>query len=112
MGTTQRLWRWRSNPLRRQEDVVEAWVVLIVWALALVGGVLAALVPAVAAEDQYAEQRAHRHAVGVVLLADAPHGVTADWSTDTRVQGSVRLGPRRLCVSQPDSGTTATGQAA
>ncbi|MEU2716638.1 hypothetical protein [Streptomyces sp. NPDC007205] len=84
MGTTQRKWRWRSNPLRRQEDVVEAWIVLIVWTPALVGGALAALVTAGAAEDQYAEQRAHRHAVRAVLLADSPHGVTADWSTDGR----------------------------
>ncbi|QTD96427.1 Rv1733c family protein [Streptomyces cyanogenus] len=90
MGTTQRLWRWRSNPLRRREDVVEAWMVLVVWTLALVGGALAGLVTAGAAEDQYTEQRTHRHAVRAVLLADAPHGVTADWSPDGRVQGPVR----------------------
>ncbi|MER6030054.1 hypothetical protein [Streptomyces sp. NPDC001851] len=90
MGTTKRLWRWRRNPLRRHEDVVEAWIVLIVWTLVLVGGALAALVTAGAAEDQYAERRAHRHAVRAVLLASAPHGVTTEWSTDSRVQGSVR----------------------
>ncbi|MES9523566.1 Rv1733c family protein [Streptomyces capoamus] len=102
MDTTKRLWRWRSNPLRRREDVVEAWIVLIVWALALLGGALAALVTAGAAENQYAEQRAHRHSVRAVLLADAPHGVTTKWSADSRVQGSVRW-------TAPD-GTLRTGR--
>ena len=28
--TSQRWWRWRSNPLRRHTDIVEAWIVLAV----------------------------------------------------------------------------------
>lgn len=27
-----RFWRWRSNPLRRHDDIVEAWLVPTVWA--------------------------------------------------------------------------------
>jgi hypothetical protein len=26
----RRLWRLRSNPLRRHDDVVEAWIILVV----------------------------------------------------------------------------------
>ncbi|MGW2033888.1 Rv1733c family protein [Streptomyces sp. NPDC001811] len=101
MSTTQRLWRWRSNPLRRREDVVEAWIVLVVWVLAVAGGALAGLVTARAAEDDYAEQRAHRHAVRAVLVSDAPRDLTVDGSPDGRVQGSVRW-------AAPD-GTSRTG---
>jgi len=32
----KRLWRLRSNPLRRHDDIVEAWIVLVVWAVVLV----------------------------------------------------------------------------
>ncbi|MET8765633.1 hypothetical protein [Streptomyces sp. NPDC004658] len=101
MSTTQRLWRWRSNPLRRHEDVVEAWIVLVVWVLAVLGGALAGLVTARAAEHEYAEQRAHRHAVRAVLVSDAPRDLTTDGSPDGRVQGSVRW-------TAPD-GTSRTG---
>ncbi|GGS55565.1 Rv1733c family protein [Streptomyces cinerochromogenes] len=101
MSTTQWLWRWRSNPLRRHEDIVEAWIVLVVWVVAVVGGALAALVTAQAADHAYAEQRAHRHAVRAVLVSDAPHGFAADWSTDGRVRGAVRW-------TAPD-GTSRTG---
>ncbi|WP_420709208.1 hypothetical protein [Streptomyces sp. AS58] len=50
MGTTKRLWRWRSNPLRRREDVVEAWVVLTVRVIVAVAGAVAGLVTARSAE--------------------------------------------------------------
>ncbi|MFF7356416.1 hypothetical protein ACFZA1_27775 [Streptomyces filipinensis] len=90
MGTTKRLWRWRSNPLRRHEDVVEAWVVLTVWVVVALAGTFAALATARSAEHEFAGQRAHRHAVRAVLLADAPHDVRADRQTDGRVRGSVR----------------------
>ncbi|WP_237546779.1 hypothetical protein [Streptomyces sp. SID161] len=69
MSTTKRLWRWRSNPLRRHEDVVEAWVVLTVWVMVALAGTVAALVTARSAEHEFAEQRAHRHAVRAVRVA-------------------------------------------
>ncbi|MEU2222881.1 hypothetical protein [Streptomyces sp. NPDC018347] len=90
MGTTKWLWRWRSNPLRRHEDVVEAWVVLAVCVIVAFAGAVVALLTARAAEHGFAQERAHRHAVRAVLLADAPHGVTARWSADDRVEVPVR----------------------
>ena len=71
MSTTKRLWRWRSNPLRRHEDVVGAWGVLTVWVTVAVAGAAAGLVTARGAEHEFAEQRAHRHAVRAVLVAVA-----------------------------------------
>ncbi|MFS4092963.1 hypothetical protein [Streptomyces sp. AF1A] len=102
MSTMKRLWRWRSNPLRRHEDVVEAWVVLTVWVVVAVAGAFAGLVTARSAEHEFAQQRAHRHTVRAVLAADAPHGISGAWSTDGRVQGSVRW-------TAPD-GTPRTGR--
>ncbi|MGW4561142.1 Rv1733c family protein [Streptomyces sp. NPDC004561] len=90
MGTTKRLWRWRSNPLRRHEDVVEAWIVLVTWLVVVVAGAVAALAAVSGTEHEFAQQRAHRRPVAAVLLADAPRSVTGDWSTKGRVQGSVR----------------------
>lgn len=68
--TTKWLWRWRSNPLRRREDVLEAWLVLLVWAVVTVGGTLAGVVTAHAAEDVFAQQRAERVPVAAVLVSD------------------------------------------
>ncbi|MGQ4417017.1 hypothetical protein ACN6LA_003051 [Streptomyces sp. SAS_269] len=90
MGGTKRPWRWRSNPLRRHEDIVEAWILLAVWVVVMIGGAAAALVTARSAEHEFTEQRAHRHPVRAVLLADAPHGVGTGWSADDRVRASVR----------------------
>ncbi|WP_330342443.1 Rv1733c family protein [Streptomyces sp. NBC_00557] len=102
MRCSKRLWRWRSSPLRRREDVIEAWIVLAVWLVMVIGGGVAALVTDRSAEHEFAEQRTHQHPVDAVLLTDAPHGVSADWSTDGRVQGSVRW-------KAPD-GTSRTGR--
>ncbi|WP_128381346.1 hypothetical protein [Streptomyces cavernae] len=75
--TTRRLWRWRSNPLRRRDDVIEAWVVLTVWAVVVVGGALAGLVTALAAQETFAQQRAERHSVRAELVADVPRSASA-----------------------------------
>ncbi|MEW2267248.1 hypothetical protein ACGF5T_34870 [Streptomyces sp. NPDC047853] len=46
-GTARKwLWRWRSNPLRRHDDVIEAWMVLVTWAVIVGGGAVAGLVTA------------------------------------------------------------------
>ncbi|MFF7969889.1 hypothetical protein [Streptomyces sp. NPDC007905] len=100
--TRKPLWRWRDNPLRRREDIVEAWVVLAVWIVVVVGGTLAALVTAGAAADEFAQQRAHRHPARAVLLAGAPPGATAARSTDGRIRVSLRW-------TAPD-GTSRTGR--
>ncbi|MGN5377661.1 hypothetical protein ACQ4WX_07880 [Streptomyces lasalocidi] len=39
--TPVRLWRWRSNPLRRHSDVIEAWIILATWVFALLCGAVA-----------------------------------------------------------------------
>ncbi|MGW7529204.1 Rv1733c family protein [Streptomyces sp. NPDC054783] len=90
MNAKAGMWRWRSNPLRRREDVVEAWLVLAVWILVVVGGAVAGLVTARAAGDVFAAQRAHRHPVRAVLLADAPHGTTSAWPAGGLVRAKVR----------------------
>ncbi|MEU6611159.1 hypothetical protein ABZ922_40070 [Streptomyces shenzhenensis] len=88
MRATRRLWRWRSNPLRRREDIVEAWIILAVWVVVVVGGTVAGAVTAHAAADMLAQQRARRYPVQAVLLADAPP-MTA-WAAGGQVRDSVR----------------------
>ncbi|GGL16497.1 Rv1733c family protein [Streptomyces flaveus] len=70
--TKQRLWRWRSNPLRRRDDAVEAWIVLAVWTGIALGGTLAGLVAGHAVAESFAQQRAGRHSVPAVLLENTP----------------------------------------
>ncbi|MGA5710487.1 hypothetical protein ACPCK8_29145 [Streptomyces cellulosae] len=80
-STRKRLWRWRNNPLRRRDDIVEAWLVLTVGALIAVGGTVAGLVTAHAADEVFARQRAERYSVRAVLLTDVPRskaGLTSD----------------------------------
>jgi len=67
-----RFWRWRRNPLRRRSDQLEAWIVLAAWTLALLGGLLAALVTQGAIQDDLAARRADVHSVSAVLTEDAP----------------------------------------
>ncbi|MFE0546437.1 Rv1733c family protein [Streptomyces sp. NPDC058891] len=83
-------WRWRSNPLRRREDRVEAWVVSAVWAVAAVGGTTAGLVTAHAADEAFAQQRAARHAVHAVLLTDVANRPPALGSPEGKVWATVR----------------------
>jgi hypothetical protein len=95
--TKKRLWRWRSNPLRRRDDVLEAWLVLAVWALIAVGGTLAGAVTARAADDVFAQQRAERTHVRAVLLADTPHAASNSYRVVAKLRwttpdGSVHTG--------------------
>jgi hypothetical protein len=91
------LWRWRHNPLRRRDDMLEAWVILAVWALIAVGGTLSGVVTARAADDVFAQQRAVRTPVRAVLLSDTPRAATNSYRTSAKVSwttqnGSVRTG--------------------
>ncbi|MFJ1967328.1 hypothetical protein ACIO93_01510 [Streptomyces sp. NPDC087903] len=86
----KRLWRWRGNPLRRRDDVVEAWIVLAVWMFFAVGGTVAGLVTAHAADEMFARQRSERQSVAAVLLDDLPRGATAIGGTTDRRMTSVR----------------------
>ncbi|MGW0080360.1 Rv1733c family protein [Streptomyces sp. NPDC003393] len=87
--TGRRLWRWHSNPLRRHEDVVEAWIVLVMWVLILVGGAIVWTVTARAADEEFGWQRTDRHEVSAVLLTDAPRS-TAPGTDTYRTQAKVR----------------------
>ncbi|WP_326655567.1 MULTISPECIES: hypothetical protein [unclassified Streptomyces] len=65
-------WRWRRNPLRRRSDAVEAWIVLVTWVLALIGGAVAGGVAAYCVDQAIERERAGRQAVPAVLVSDAP----------------------------------------
>ncbi|WP_443068493.1 Rv1733c family protein [Streptomyces sp. NBC_01352] len=85
------LWRWRRNPLRRGSDVVEAWVVLAAWVLAVVGGILVGLVAQGAVERDLGRQRVERRAVTAVLVEDARDKVApAAAAGDERVWAKAR----------------------
>jgi hypothetical protein len=86
----QRLWRWRSNPMRRREDVLEAWVVLVMWLVVLLGGVLVGVFTAHAAGAGLDAQRETRHPVQAVLTEDAPRTPVATSTGDDMVRASVR----------------------
>ncbi|MDG5806072.1 hypothetical protein P9869_26120 [Streptomyces ossamyceticus] len=96
------LWRWRSNPLRRHEDVLEAWLVLAVWAVVVVGGTLAGFLTARAAQEVFADQRAERRSVPAVLLSDVPAPSSGPYSAGDRSSAEVRW-------TAPD-GTPRTGR--
>ncbi|PKV83140.1 hypothetical protein [Streptomyces sp. TLI_146] len=86
----QRLWRWRNNPLRRRHDIVEAWLVLAVWTVVVVGGTVAGLTTAHAADAMFARQRAERRSVRAVLLSDVPRDPSAPRGTPDRRMAPVR----------------------
>ncbi|MGJ5749012.1 hypothetical protein FB563_6580 [Streptomyces puniciscabiei] len=83
-------WRWRGNPLRRPEDVAEAWLVLAVWIVVVLAGAAAGVLTARAAGDVFAAQRAHRHPVRAVVLVDAPRATTEAWPAGGLVRAAVR----------------------
>ena len=99
--TQKWLWRWRDNPLRRHDDIVEAWIVLVVWVVVLVGGTAIGLVTDRVAGDVFARQRAERHTATAVLVDDVPGAATAA-GTSARVMSRVRW-------TAPD-GTSRTGK--
>ncbi|MFD8154890.1 hypothetical protein ACFV28_29620 [Streptomyces sp. NPDC059720] len=84
------LWRWRRNPLRRREDVWEAWILLGACVLVALFGPLAAVLSARATVDSLAQRRAERHPVTATLLRDAPRTAWGDGGTVERVFASVR----------------------
>jgi hypothetical protein len=81
-ASRSRLWRWRRNPLRRHGDVVEAWIVLAVWALALIGGALVGWAAGRAVDQAFADRRAGVHAVSAELTENAADGSLIDSGYD------------------------------
>lgn len=107
----KRLWRLRSNPLRRHDDIVEAWIVLVVWAVVAVGGALAGLVTFHAADEVFVTQRAERHSVQAVLLTDTPPASSTPGGARDLIKAEVRWttadGTRRTGSALVDTGQKA-----
>ncbi|WP_405910424.1 MULTISPECIES: hypothetical protein [unclassified Streptomyces] len=108
-----RFWRWRRSPLRRRSDTVEAWIVLATWILALLGGLLAGQVAAVAMDDTFASRRAQVRPVSAVLTEDATEespSVISGTSSDTvwvKVRWSTADGSTHTGRAKAETGTTA-----
>ncbi|MEV8596028.1 hypothetical protein [Streptomyces sp. NPDC052012] len=100
-----RLWRWRRNPLRRRSDVIEAWLLLATFVLALLAAVFAGLLGARAVDASLDERRAQTRAVPAVLTKDAADALPAPVSEEGagHVWAPVRW-------TAPD-GTSRTGRA-
>ncbi|WP_431313341.1 Rv1733c family protein [Streptomyces antnestii] len=115
--TTVRWWRFRRNPLRRRSDVIEAWVVLIAWLIAVVGGVIAGVVTAGAVVSLIAQERAERQKVTAVVTGERAEAqsyrtrgtsqvrATVRW---TAPDGSARTGHTQV-PSSDRTGTRVTG---
>ncbi|GGW42970.1 hypothetical protein GCM10010503_19390 [Streptomyces lucensis JCM 4490] len=104
-GTGRRLlWRWRSNPLRRRDDVVEACIVLAVWLIVAVGGAAVGVLTGRAADGAFARERAERRPVAAALLQDV---------TGTAGQGSGLGGDRVMAEVRwtTSDGSVHTGRA-
>ncbi|GHE14963.1 Rv1733c family protein [Streptomyces alanosinicus] len=104
--TPVRLWHWRRNPLRRHSDVVEGWIVLAIWVLAVLAGGLAGVVAA-----QTFERSSRVHPVSAVLTGPAPHAQAGSggyddgrvWATVrwTDTDGSVHKGQAKVFPGAP-----------
>ncbi|MDF3299316.1 Rv1733c family protein [Streptomyces tropicalis] len=96
------LWRWRSNPLRRTSDVVEAWLLLAACVLAVAGGLLSAVLTSGVMQRSADRVRAESRPMAAELTAEATHG-PARPSSAALVWGTVRWTDR--------DGTAHTGRA-
>ncbi|MFD8234789.1 hypothetical protein ACFV20_23305 [Streptomyces sp. NPDC059696] len=84
------LWRWRRSPLRRREDVWEAWILLAAWLVVALAAPLAGVLGAQATQEQLTQRRAERHPVTGTLLADSPRTAVNGGVTVDRVVAPVR----------------------
>ncbi|WP_338899864.1 hypothetical protein WBG99_33050 [Streptomyces sp. TG1A-60] len=101
-------WRWRPNPLRRRSDVVEAWTVLLVVLLLLIGapaaGVAAGRWAHRDAQAHAAAERAARDRVSAVVVEGAPAAAPSEHG------GKQPMSWVRARWTEPDGGSR-TGQA-
>ena len=105
-----RWWRLRRNPLRRRSYLVEAWLLLAVWILAVVAAAGAGVWTVLAVERHIDALRADRHSVTAVLVEDAQRIVgTADGSDNYRatVRWTAADGTRRTGLAHVDSSSKA-----
>lgn len=89
MRTTVRMWRWRSNPLRRRSDVLETWILVLAALLLAVAVPLLGTLTALRTEHALLQQRQDRHTTTAVLTTGTPtaHG---GYPTDGTTWGHVR----------------------
>ncbi|MEW2611163.1 hypothetical protein AB0937_13310 [Streptomyces sp. NPDC047880] len=86
----KRLWRWRSNPLRRRDDIIESWMVLVVWAVIVCGGAVAGPVTAQTAQDGFARERTELNPVRAVVLTNAAQSPASVEGSAYRTLATVR----------------------
>ncbi len=90
-GTRRLWWRFRRSPLRCRSYLVEAWLLLVAWGLAVAAAVVSGLLTAHAVERHMNGLRAERHAVVAVLTEDAERTVSStDGSGDDRAWAKAR----------------------
>jgi hypothetical protein len=100
-----RWWRLRRNPLRRRSYLVEAWLLLAAWTLAVLAAVGAGVLTACAVEQELDGLRAERHAVPAALTENAERTMSSldggggdrAWATVrwTAADGTTRTGVTR-----------------
>lgn len=109
-----RWWRLRHNPLRRRSYLVEAWLLIAAWTLAVVAAVGTGAWTALAVERHVDALRAERHPVSAVLVEDAVRTVgTSDGSDSyratvrwTAADGTSRTGLAHVDLSGKAGSTT------
>ncbi|MES5819808.1 hypothetical protein [Streptomyces sp. RG80] len=114
-GTRRLWWRFRRNPLRRRSDLIEGWLLLSTWLLAVVVAVVAGVLAADVVEDDVNRLRAQRHAVTAVLTEDAERSPSATEGTDmdqawATVRWTGRDGKVRTGVARVEAGGKAGGR--
>ena len=105
-----RWWRLRPNPLRRRSYLVEAWLLVAAWMLAVVAAVSTGAWTALAVERHVDALRAERHPVPAVLVEDAERTVgTSDGSDSYRatVRWTAANGTSRTGLAHVDSSSKA-----
>nr|WP_234443013.1 hypothetical protein [Streptomyces cellulosae] len=98
--------------MRRRTDIVEAWIVLAVWTVIALGGTLAGLATAHAAEESFALLRRERHSVPAVLAESTSGAVPTGEGTEAgqvraKVRWSASDGSTRTGRTMVDSGRSA-----
>ncbi|MER6628932.1 hypothetical protein ABT301_11905 [Streptomyces sp. NPDC000987] len=108
-----RWWRLRRNPLRPRSYLVEGWLLIATWILALLAAVASGVGTAGAVERSAGQLRAARHAAAAVLVKDAVRGTSAVDGGSSRAWATVRWtladGTTRQGITTVDPGSRAGG---
>lgn len=85
--------RLRRNPLRRRSYLVEAWLLLLTWTLAIVAAVVTGVATAYAVQRNMDSRRAERHPFTAALTEKADLPTSATEHTDDALPGPLCAGP-------------------